>query len=159
MKVDLYEKIWMIGAGAISALFVTAILFTSLAHGMHPQSHVETIDPQSARSDPRFAQPGVRIRRDGSAEVTVVAQLFSFDPPEIHVPAHRPVTFRLTSTDVIHGFEVAGTNTNSMIVPGYISQLTTRFDHPGEYLLVCNEYCGAGHHMMSGKLVVEEGGQ
>ncbi len=40
-----------------------------------------------------------------------------------------------------------------MVVPGYVSQFTTQFP-AGEYLVVCNEYCGVGHHMMSGKLKV-----
>ena len=41
-----------------------------------------------------------------------------------------------------------------MVVPGYISQFTTQFPHPGEYLIACNEYCGIGHHMMAAKLHV-----
>ena len=40
-----------------------------------------------------------------------------------------------------------------MAIPGYISQFTTQFE-AGEYLIVCNEYCGVGHHLMSAKLHV-----
>ncbi len=40
------------------------------------------------------------------------------------MPAGRPVTFRLTSIDVTLGFEVARTNINTMVVPGFVSQLT-----------------------------------
>ena len=29
------------------------------------------------------------------------------------------------------------------------------FTEPGEYLLVCNEYCGTAHHLMQGTLIVE----
>ena len=70
-------------------------------------------------------------------------------------PANRPVTFRLTSADVIHGFEIVGTNGNTMVVPGYVSQFTTTFRTPGEYLIVCNEYCGLMHHGMVGKVIVK----
>jgi cytochrome c oxidase subunit 2 len=42
-----------------------------------------------------------------------------------------------------------------MVVPGYVSQFTTTFATPGEYLIVCNEYCGTGHHLMFAKLIVE----
>ena len=48
------------------------------------------------------------------------------------------------------------TSANTMLIPGYVSQFTVTFDTPGEYLIVCNEYCGQGHHTMSGKLIVEE---
>ncbi|MGH9259713.1 MAG: cupredoxin domain-containing protein, partial [Acidimicrobiales bacterium] len=85
-----------------------------------------------------------------------VGMMFAFVPNEIRVPAGRPVTFRLTSADVTHGFAIVGTNGNTMLVPGYVSQFTTTFARPGEYLIVCNEYCGLGHHVMAGKLIVEE---
>ena len=81
--------------------------------------------------------------------------MFSFQPAEIRVPAGRPVTFRMTSSDVVHGFQIVGTNGNTMVVPGYVSQFTTVFRNPGEYLIVCNEYCGLSHHLMSAKLIVE----
>ena len=61
----------------------------------------------------------------------------------------------MTSADVTHGFLIVGTNANTMLVPGYVSQFMTTFRQPGEYLIVCNEYCGLGHHLMSAKLVVE----
>jgi len=48
-----------------------------------------------------------------------------------------------------------GTNVNLMVAPGYVSEGTTTFTEPGEYLVVCNEYCGLGHHNMYSRLVVE----
>lgn len=157
MKVDLYERFWMWAAAALVVVFVGAVVYTGVAQAVRPPSHVETIDPRAARTDPRFAKPGVRERADGSVEVVVLAQMFSFVPGEIRVPAGRPVTFRLTSPDVIHGFQVVGTDANAMVVPGYVTEFTVTFPEPGEHLIVCNEYCGLGHHTMSGKLIVEGG--
>ena len=57
-----------------------------------------------------------------------------------------------------NGFEIAGTNANTMVVPGYISQFTYTFREPGEHLVVCNEYCGVGHHTMQGKVIVDPAG-
>jgi cytochrome c oxidase subunit 2 len=154
MKVDLYEKAWIGGAVAMIAVFVASILLGALTQASAPPSHVETIDPTTARTDPRFAEPGVTLNPDGSATVVVLAQMFAFSPGEIRVPAGQPVTFRLTSPDVIHGFEIVGTNGNAMVIPGYVSEFTTTFE-PGEHLIVCNEYCGLGHHIMQGKLIAE----
>jgi len=70
------------------------------------------------------------------------------------VPANSTVTFYVTSADVIHGFEVVGTNANAMVVPGEVSELTVKVEEPQEYGLICNEYCGAGHHVMEGKVNV-----
>ena len=156
LHVDLYEKIWMWAAVLVIAVFMTAVSYGAYAGTQHPASHVETIDPKMARQDPRFAQPGVTRRADGSVEVVVLAQMFMFAPHEVRVPARTPVRFRMTSPDVIHGFQIVATNGNAMVVPGYVSQFTTVFNEPGNYLIVCNEYCGLGHHMMHGKLIVEE---
>jgi len=54
---------------------------------------------------------------------------------------------------VIHGYEIVRTDAQSMVIPGYVSQFTTRFA-AGEYLVACNEYCGVGHHTMATRLHV-----
>ena len=41
-----------------------------------------------------------------------------------------------------------------MVIPGEVSAMTVEFEDPGEYGVVCNEYCGAGHHDMEGQLIV-----
>ncbi len=139
-------------------MFLGITLLATVIQGRLPPSHVETIDPAQVFTDARFAERGVTTNADGSVVVTAVALMYSFLPNEIRVPPGTPVTFRLTSPDVIHGFQIAGTNGNTMIVPGYVSQFTTVFDTPGEYLIVCNEYCGLGHHGMYATLIVEEAG-
>jgi cytochrome c oxidase subunit 2 len=155
MKVDLYERIWMWMGGALIVLFLAVMIGLSTAHAIHPPSHVETIDPATVWDDPRFAEPGVQATGSG-VTVTMVSQMFAFLPPEVTIPPGVPVTFRVTSTDVIHGFQIAGTNGNATVVPGYVSQFTLTFATAGEYLIVCNEYCGLGHHGMYGKVIVEE---
>jgi len=155
MTVDPYEKFWMWMAGVIVATFIGTIAYTARAYTLQPPSHVETIDPAQVMQDPRFATPGVTALPDGRQQVVMVGLRFSWLPPEVHVRARTPVTFRLTSMDVIHGFEVAGTNANTMVVPGYVSQFTTTFDKPGKYLVACNEFCGDGHHLMQAAIVVE----
>lgn len=156
MHVDLYEKIWMWGALGIIAVFLGSIALTTFGQAIQPPSHIETIDPEGVRSDAEFGTPGVTINSDGSATVVVQAFMFAFLPNEIRVPRGRPVTFRLTSPDVIHGFQIVQTNGNTMVVPGYVSQFTTAFRRAGEYLIVCNEFCGLGHHVMAAKLIVED---
>ncbi len=154
MNVPFYEKIWMYAAAVIIAGFAITVAVGYGASALQPPSHVETIDPAKVFSDPRFAQRGV-TRTERGATVVMVGMMFTYNPNEIRVPAGKPVTFRLTSVDVTHGFQIVGTNGNTMIVPGYVSQFTTTFAQPGEYLIVCNEYCGTGHHLMSAKLIVE----
>lgn len=155
MHVELYERLWMWIAGALIVVFLGVIVTTAANGAIQPPSHIETVDPTALASHPEFAEPAVKVNASGSVTASVVAAMFSFTPDPIEVPAGRPVTFRLTSSDVIHGFQVVGTNANAMVVPGYVSQFTVTFETPGEYVIACNEYCGIMHHGMVGKLVVK----
>ena len=49
---------------------------------------------------------------------------------------------------MIHGLLVTGTNVNTMVVPGYVAQVHTRFTKTGDLLMPCHEYCGLGHSQM-----------
>ena len=158
MRVDLYERVWMWMSAVLIAAFLGAILIAAGSQAVQPPSHLETIDPATVRDAGEFASPGVTTRADGRIVVTMVAEMFLFDPDEIHLPAGWPVTFCITSSDVIHGLEIVGTNGNAMVIPGYVSEFSLTF-RPGEYLIVCHEYCGLLHHEMQGKVVVEEGGE
>jgi cytochrome c oxidase subunit II len=155
MNVELYERIWMWCAGVIIVIFLGTIFVMAGAQAVHPASHLETVDPTALAEHPEFANPAVTSRADGTVVVSVVATMFSFSPDPIEVPANRPVVFRLTSDDVVHGFQVVGTNANAMAIPGYVSQFTVTFAKPGEYLITCHEYCGLVHHSMVGRLIVK----
>jgi len=158
MKVDFYEKIWMGIAAVLIVAFLSAIIIAAGAQAIHPPSHQEVINPEEVYDSEEFGSPGVEVQEDGSVRVTMVTEMFFFDPDEIVVPVGKPVTFRITSPDVIHGILVAGTNTNAMVIPGYVTQFTITFPRAGEYLMMCHEYCGTLHHEMQGLVIVEEEG-
>jgi cytochrome c oxidase subunit 2 len=136
-------------------LFTGAIVMTALTGSAHPPSHVETVNPETLDVEGEFATPGVTIAPDGHVTVVMRAELYVFRPAIVRVPAGRPITFRITSPDVLHGFQIVGTNVNVTVAPGYVSEVTATFHEPGEYLVVCNEYCGLAHHNMQGTLIVE----
>ncbi len=157
-QIDPYEKFWLWTAAAMIVVFLGALAFGASQHAIHPPSAMETIDPQSVRTDSDFANPRVEQEEDGSVTVVAVTELFAFRPSEIRIPANTRIRFRITSPDVIHGFQVVGTNANVMSVPGYVTEFTMTFPEPGEYLIVCNEYCGLSHHLMQARLIVEGDG-
>ena len=155
MQVDRFERYWMWAAGAMLALFLSAIVGTAVMGSAHPPSHTETVDPETLTIAGEFATPGVFARPDGGVTVVLRAEFYVFRPEVIRVPAGRPISFRITSADVLHGFQIVGTNVNVTVAPGYVSEATATFTRPGEYLVVCNEYCGLAHHLMQAKVVVE----
>jgi cytochrome c oxidase subunit II len=136
-------------AGAVG-IIIAVIVGSSLTMALHPPSNVETIDPATIHLKGEFVESnlGTRIGPDGSVVARMVAAQFSFVPRCLAVPADRPVSIRITSPDVIHGFIVAGTNVNTMVVPGYVSEVKTVFQEPGDHLMPCHEYCGLGHSEM-----------
>ena len=154
MQVDRYERLWMWAATAMLAVFIGAIVVTAVAGSNHPPSHTEVVNPDTLGVRGEFATPGVTVHPDGSRTVAILADFYVFRPERVHVPAGVPVTFRVTSPDVLHGFQIVGTNVNLTVAPGYVSQATVTFETPGEYLIVCNEYCGLGHHLMQGSVIV-----
>ncbi|MCX2726308.1 cytochrome c oxidase subunit II [Thermomicrobium sp. 4228-Ro] len=154
MRIETYERIFMVLAGLMLALGIVGIAIGALVAGVHVPSPAGRVDPRALSTTPPFDQPGLRDLGGGKYEAVLVARAWQFQPNEIEVPVGSTVTFTLASSDVIHGFELTGTNANVMVIPGQISQVTARFDQPGEYLWVCHEYCGFGHHQMYGKVVV-----
>lgn len=158
MNIHTYEKVWLIAALVLIVGFIATVTYGSVGLGIAMvDDSEETIEPSELNEDERFADPRVEQVGENEYEAYVVAQTFMFSPDPIEVPAGSEVTFYVTARDVIHSFSVVGTNINTMVIPGEIATMTVEFDEPGEYGVVCNEYCGSGHHNMEGQLhVVEE---
>ena len=150
------ERRWAIIVGAIFVLLVAVMVFTGLKWASMPPSRVETIDPRTLHVAGEFVEGnlGTSVAPDGRVIVRLVAQQYSFEPQCIVVPAEMPVTFRGTSTDVVHGFIVGTTNANVMLIPGYVATFTTTFRRAGEHLMPCHEYCGTGHEAMWARVQV-----
>jgi cytochrome c oxidase subunit 2 len=135
---------------AMLVVMMAVIVATGVSGALHPPSNVEVIDPRTLHLDGEFVESnlGTAIEPDGSVTVRLIAQQFDFVPHCVRVPADTPVKFRLTSADVVHGFLLPGTNVNTMVVPGFVAEVRTRFAGAGEYEMPCHEFCGLGHHAM-----------
>lgn len=155
MKVHHYEKAFLAVGVVLLVVCAGALVYASVGMGMHLPGHVGKVDPQALASTPPFDNPGVRQVGDQAYEAVIVAQMWSFSPAEITVPAGAQVTFIGTTADVIHGFHIDKTRVNLMLIPGQIARATYTFATPGEHLLVCHEYCGLAHHTMYGKVTVK----
>lgn len=155
MKMHRYEEIWLVLAVAVLVISMVVTGYQTFALGMGPPSNKETIDPQKVDETAPFDEPGVYEVGENEYEVVMTLQIFSFTPNDIEIPAGSTVHFTMTSKDVVHGFQVAGTNLNAMVMPGHIQKISQTFDEPGEYLVLCNEYCGTGHQMMSTTITVK----
>jgi cytochrome c oxidase subunit II len=150
------ENRWVAIMLGMLALMMAVIVVTGVTHALHTPSNVETIDPTTLHLNGEFVESnlGTAAEPDGSVTVRVIAEQYAFVPDCARVPADTPVKFRLTSTDVIHGFLLPATNVNTMVVPGYIAEVRTSFSRPGVYNMPCHEFCGSGHHGMWARVKV-----
>lgn len=89
-------------------------------------------------------------------ELHYVARMWKFEPAEVSVLPGSTVDIYLSTADVVHGLQIVGTNVNIMAVPGAVNYARVKFDKAGDYLVVCNEYCGISHHNMAGTIHVTE---
>ena len=150
------ERRWAIVSVAVIVLLAGMAAFAGIHQATMPQARVETADPSTLHISGEFIESnlGSAVEPDGSVTVRAIGQQYSFTPQCLLVPADTPVTLRATSADVIHGFLIEGTNINTMLVPGYISVMNTRFSKPGEHAMPCHEFCGLGHEGMWAKVKV-----
>ncbi|MFN7019470.1 MAG: cytochrome c oxidase subunit II [Fimbriimonadales bacterium] len=91
-------------------------------------------------------------------QVDAVAFMWGFDMGllnTITIPRGAVVDFYVTSRDVMHGYHIDKTLVNLKAIPGAVTYSRVKFDRPGEYQIICHEYCGLGHQNMAGKVIVE----
>ena len=76
------------------------------------------------------------------------AQMWSWYPI---LKLRRGQTYRvhISSLDLQHGFSLLPLNVNLQVVPGYDYALRVAPTEAGDFRVVCNEFCGIGHHLMS----------
>jgi cytochrome c oxidase subunit 2 len=150
------EQRWLVVMVGMLAVMMAIVVLTGVTNAIHPPSNVETIEPTTLHLGGEFAESnlGTAQERDGSLTVRSIAGQYGFVPDCMKVAVDTPVKFRLTSTDVVHGFLLPATNVNTMVVPGFVAEIRTQFTRPGIYRMPCNEFCGPGHHGMWARVSV-----
>jgi cytochrome c oxidase subunit 2 len=163
MEIHRLEKLWLAAALVLIVGFIATVAYGAIGPGVamvdDSGGTIEAADVRAGNYDATdgFREPGVYQVGEDRYAAYVVAQQFFFAPgtnEPLRLPAGSTVTFYVTSADVIHGFELAGTNVNTMAIPGQVAEVTVEFEEPGTYGMICHEYCGAAHHTMAGQVQV-----
>jgi cytochrome c oxidase subunit 2 len=89
------------------------------------------------------------------SDVYLIARLWQWWPI-IEFEKDQSYRLHISSMDWLHGFSLQPVNINLQIHPGYEMVLTVTPNQSGEFGIVCNEFCGIGHHTMIGKIYVTE---
>jgi cytochrome c oxidase subunit 2 len=102
------------------------------------------IDAHTVREENGFPV----VRPPVGSDVYLTGRLFNWWPI-LELEKDQSYRLHLSSVDVQHGFSI-------QVHPGYDMVVTVKPDRAGEYGIICNEFCGIGHHLMAGKLYVVE---
>jgi cytochrome c oxidase subunit II len=123
------EIIWTI----IPAILVIGMFFLGL-RGFH--------DMQSPPSD------AMRIKVQASMWNWNFTYPNGASSKELVVPVNSPILLELSSFDVIHSFYVPAFRIKKDVVPGASHTVWFSATKPGEYDVLCAEYCGKSHSYM-----------
>jgi len=105
----------------------------------------------------------IRNAHGSGAVQTVEAsgQMWRWELSHDRLEAGRPVEFRVTSSDVNHGFGIYDPDMKIVAqvqaMPGVVNTLRHTFTTAGTYRVLCLEFCGLAHHNMMTEFTVVQG--
>ncbi len=144
---DKSEKIALILSGVMLVVFFIGIMYAAIAQDIDVPTCITDMEP--FETDTLF-QTG-----PDTYELQMVARMWAFQPSVVRLPVGSTVDLYVTSQDIMHGFKIERRNVNLMAIPGAINYMRVTFDEPGEYMFACHEFCGAAHHTMAGRFIIE----
>ncbi len=169
--VDFEEKVW-IGVALVwcLAMFAAMVGWAVWAKQNPPKESYRTTPKEFARKAVEFIRArqakdakGSPLFEKGIPVVDVpqgedgylIAKAWAWEPV-LRLKKGQPARIRMSSLDFQHGFSLQPANLNLQILPGYEYVATLTPTSAGEFLILCNEFCGKDHHKMVGKIIVTE---
>jgi cytochrome c oxidase subunit 2 len=156
------ERLWVIIAFAWCMVLFAMMPFWHLRGGQNPSGIRAKVDPQAylARTQEFIAayQVGEEngfpiVEPPPGSDVYLIGQMWQWRPI-LRLVVGTEYTLHISSLDVNHGFSLFPVNLNFQIVPGYDYGLRVTPTETGDFRIICNEFCGIGHHLMLGKVEV-----
>ena len=159
------EKVWF---GIAFAWCMVLFAMMPLWHwkgGQNPSGIRSRVEPeayaarvQSFIADYRVGEEAgfPIVEPPAGSDIYLQARMWNWTPI-LKLRKGTEYTLHLSSLDVNHGFALYPINVNFQVVPGYDYGLRVTPSEAGEFNLICNEFCGIGHHTMVGKVIVVDG--
>ena len=158
------ERVWFTIAFVWCLVLFAMMPLWHLRGGQNPTGIRAKVDPAAylARVQQFVADYGTGETESGipvvapppGADIYLMATQFQWTPV-LRLQQGAEYTLHLSSLDVNHGFNLYPFNVNFQVVPGYDYGLRVTPTEAGDYRIVCNEFCGVGHHIMVGRVIVE----
>lgn len=156
------EKVWFWIAFAWCMVLFAMMPLWHWKGGQNPSGIRRRVDPQAyvARTNEFIAQYKVGedkgfaiVEPPPGSDVYLLGRMWSWSPI-LKLKQGVEYTLHISSADVNHGFSLYPVNVNFQIVPGYDYALRVTPAESGDFRVMCNEFCGVGHHLMLGRVIV-----
>jgi cytochrome c oxidase subunit 2 len=143
-----------------------AIIYWHIEGEQNLSNEAYRIDPDAFAAKTEAMAEAYTVREEGDTGVPVVrpppgsdiymlARLWEWWPI-LELEKGQSYRLHLSSMDWQHGFSLQPTNINIQVHPNYEMVLTITPEETGQFGVVCNEFCGIGHHAMVGRIYVVE---
>lgn len=158
------EKRWITISFIWCLLLFAMMPFWHIKGGQNPTGIRSKVDPTTfaARVNQFIEEYGVGhdngipvVEPPPGSDIYMVGRMWQWSPV-LKLKKNTDYILHLSSSDVNHGFSLYPINVNIQVVPGYDYGLRITPNLSGEFLVICNEFCGIGHHLMVGKIIVED---
>ncbi len=156
------ERMWVAIAFAWCMVLFAMMPLWHLKGGQNPSGIRRRVEPTRywARAQEFIKQYQVGtesgipvVEPPPGADVYLTAYTFQW-VPVLRLRKGAEYILHLSSLDVNHGFSLYPVNVNFQVVPGYDYGLRVTPTEAGDFRIICNEFCGIGHHTMLGKVIV-----
>ncbi len=158
------ELIWIIVAFLWGLVMFFMMIYWHGAGAQNVSNEAYRISPEMFQAKTQTMIDQYTVRKEGGypvvrpppgSDVYLIARLWQWWPI-LEFEKDKTYRLHLSSLDWQHGFSLQPVNINLQVHPGYDMVVTVTPDEAGEFSVVCNEFCGIGHHTMIGKIFVTE---
>ena len=158
------ERVWITIAFAWCLVLFAMMPLWHLKGGQNPSGIRHTVEPAAYMARVQEFTNQYKVGEDQGvpivapppgADIYLIGMMWQWYPI-LKLERGVSYTLHLSSLDVNHGFNLYPLNINFQVVPGYDYGLRITPNQSGDYRVVCNEFCGIGHHTMLGRLIVTD---
>ena len=160
------EIIWIAIAFLWGIVMFSAMIYWHAYGEQNLSNEAYRITPEAFAERTEAMTDQYTVREEGDTGIPVVhpppgsdiymlARLWEWWPI-LELEKGQTYRLHLASMDWQHGFSLQPTNINVQVHPNVEMVLTLTPTETGSFGVVCNEFCGIGHHIMLGKIYVVE---
>ena len=163
------ELVWIAIAFVWGLIMFFMMIYWHIYGKQNLSTNVGLVDPAAYEKKTTDFANKFKVREEGGTGIPVAKPPVGGDAymlartfewwPVLELEKGKSYRLHISSLDLMHGFSLQPVNMNIEVHPGREHVITITPKEVGVYGVVCNEYCGLGHHTMTGRIYVVEPGE